>query len=173
MCTRRGALPQQLRGSWETPSAAVCSIFALTPSAAASVAVANDPAIEEQMRIGPTVLPGRGQIVWLYAGTVVVLHALALMAFVPWLFSWTGVILAIALLTIPAATGRQWTRSLLPMMAFATAACAACTVGGLLLYEHYLVRPDDLSRVNTAFFRINALISLGMFAIVAIDLLCL
>jgi zinc transport system permease protein len=44
-----------------------------------------------------------------------------------------GVILAIALLTIPAATGRQWTRSLLPMMAFATAACAACTVGGLLL----------------------------------------
>lgn len=44
-----------------------------------------------------------------------------------------GVILAIALLTIPAATGRQWTRSLLPMMAVATALCAACTVGGLLL----------------------------------------
>jgi zinc transport system permease protein len=44
-----------------------------------------------------------------------------------------GVILAIALLTIPAATSRQWTRSLLPMMAWATGACAACTVGGLLL----------------------------------------
>jgi zinc transport system permease protein len=42
-----------------------------------------------------------------------------------------GVILAIALLTIPAATSRQWTRSLLPMMVWATAACAACTVGGL------------------------------------------
>ena len=44
-----------------------------------------------------------------------------------------GVILAIALLTIPAAASRQWTRSLLPMMAGATAACAACTAGGLLL----------------------------------------
>jgi 4-hydroxybenzoate polyprenyltransferase len=46
-------------------------------------------------------------------------------------------------------------------------------VGGLLFYEHFLVRPDDLSRVNTAFFHINALISLGLFAIVTIDLLCL
>ena len=44
-----------------------------------------------------------------------------------------GVILAIALLTIPAATSRQWTRSLPPMMAGATALCAACTLGGLLL----------------------------------------
>ena len=44
-----------------------------------------------------------------------------------------GVILAIALLTIPAATSRQWTRSLLPMMVWATAACAACTIGGFLL----------------------------------------
>ena len=46
-------------------------------------------------------------------------------------------------------------------------------VGGLLFYEHCLVRPDDLSRVNTAFFHINALISLGLFAVVTIDLLCL
>jgi zinc transport system permease protein len=44
-----------------------------------------------------------------------------------------GVILAIALLTIPAAAARQWTRSLPPMMLGATAACAACTAGGLLL----------------------------------------
>lgn len=44
-----------------------------------------------------------------------------------------GVILAIALLTIPAATSRQWTRSLAPMMAGAVGACAACTLGGLLL----------------------------------------
>jgi zinc transport system permease protein len=44
-----------------------------------------------------------------------------------------GVILAIALLTIPAAASRQWTRSLAPMMLGATAACAACTAGGLLL----------------------------------------
>jgi zinc transport system permease protein len=44
-----------------------------------------------------------------------------------------GVILAIALLTLPAATSRQWTRSLGPMMAGAVAVCAACTAGGLLL----------------------------------------
>lgn len=44
----------------------------------------------------------------------------------------TGVILAIALLTIPAATSRQWTVSLRPMMAWATVLCAACTAAGLL-----------------------------------------
>jgi 4-hydroxybenzoate polyprenyltransferase len=46
-------------------------------------------------------------------------------------------------------------------------------VGGLLVYEHFLVRPDDLSRVNTAFFQVNAIISLGLFAVVVIYLLCL
>ncbi|MFV0442475.1 MAG: UbiA-like polyprenyltransferase [Planctomycetaceae bacterium] len=40
----------------------------------------------------------------------------------------------------------------------------------LLLYEHSLVRPDDLSRVNLAFFRVNAVISLGLLAVTAIDL---
>jgi zinc transport system permease protein len=44
-----------------------------------------------------------------------------------------GVILAIALLTIPAATSRQWTRRLGPMMGGAVAVCAGCTLGGLLL----------------------------------------
>jgi 4-hydroxybenzoate polyprenyltransferase len=37
-------------------------------------------------------------------------------------------------------------------------------VAGLLVYEHALVRPDDLSRVNQAFFQVNAVISLGLFA---------
>lgn len=41
----------------------------------------------------------------------------------------------------------------------------------LLLYEHWLVRPDDLSRVNTAFFNVNAVISVGLFFLAAIDLL--
>ena len=40
----------------------------------------------------------------------------------------------------------------------------------LLLYEHALVRPDDLSRVNVAFFNINALISFGLFVVVTLDL---
>lgn len=40
----------------------------------------------------------------------------------------------------------------------------------LLLYEHALVRPDDLSRVNVAFFNVNAAISFGLLAIVLLDL---
>ena len=44
-------------------------------------------------------------------------------------------------------------------------------VAVLLAYEHSLVRPDDLSRVNLAFFRVNAVISLGLFAVGTLDLL--
>ena len=42
-----------------------------------------------------TALP-RGQIVWFYAITIFGLHVLALLACIPWLFSWTGVALMIA-----------------------------------------------------------------------------
>jgi 4-hydroxybenzoate polyprenyltransferase len=44
-------------------------------------------------------------------------------------------------------------------------------VAGLLGYEHALVRPDDLSRVNQAFFQVNAVISLGLFAVALVDVL--
>ena len=44
-------------------------------------------------------------------------------------------------------------------------------VAVLLIYEHALVRPDDLTRVNTAFFNVNAIISLGLFAVGTLDLL--
>ena len=44
-------------------------------------------------------------------------------------------------------------------MYFATVAAVAA----LLVYEHVLVRPDDLSRVNAAFFNVNAIISIGLF----------
>jgi 4-hydroxybenzoate polyprenyltransferase len=40
----------------------------------------------------------------------------------------------------------------------------------LLVYEHWLVRPDDLSRVNAAFFNVNAIISFGLFAVGTLDL---
>lgn len=42
---------------------------------------------------------------------------------------------------------------------------------GLLSYEHHLVRPDDLGRVNRAFFQVNAIISIGMFVLVLVQLL--
>ena len=44
-------------------------------------------------------------------------------------------------------------------------------VGLLLIYEHALVRPDDLSRVNVAFFQVNIVISIGLLVVAVIDLL--
>jgi 4-hydroxybenzoate polyprenyltransferase len=41
----------------------------------------------------------------------------------------------------------------------------------LLAYEHAMVRPDDLSRVNAAFFNVNAIISVGLLAVASLDLL--
>ncbi len=41
----------------------------------------------------------------------------------------------------------------------------------LLLYEHRLVRPDDLSRVNRAFFQVNAVVSAGLLVVGVIDLI--
>jgi 4-hydroxybenzoate polyprenyltransferase len=43
-------------------------------------------------------------------------------------------------------------------------------VAALLVYEHWLVRPDDLSRVNRAFFQVNGVISVGLFAVVLLQL---
>jgi len=40
----------------------------------------------------------------------------------------------------------------------------------LLAYEHWLVRPDDLTRVNRAFFQVNGVISLGLLALVLVQL---
>lgn len=43
-------------------------------------------------------------------------------------------------------------------------------VGLLLAYEHALVRPDDLSRVNRAFFHVNGVISVGLLLLVLVQL---
>ena len=42
--------------------------------------------------------------------------------------------------------------------------------GALLLYEHALVRPDDLTRVNVAFFQVNIVISMGLLVFGLADL---
>lgn len=43
-------------------------------------------------------------------------------------------------------------------------------VAGILFWEHRLVRPGDLSRVNKAFFDFNAYVSLGYFLTTVADL---
>ncbi len=40
---------------------------------------------------------------------------------------------------------------------------------GLLLYEHLLVRPDDLRRLDAAFFTVNGVISIVFFVLVLVD----
>ena len=44
-------------------------------------------------------------------------------------------------------------------------------VAGLLLYEHSLVRPGDLRRLDAAFFTVNGVISVVFFVFVALDTL--
>jgi 4-hydroxybenzoate polyprenyltransferase len=44
-------------------------------------------------------------------------------------------------------------------------------VAGLLVFEHAIVRPDDLSRVNAAFFYVNIVVSTLLLAVGVADLL--
>jgi 4-hydroxybenzoate polyprenyltransferase len=41
----------------------------------------------------------------------------------------------------------------------------------VLVYEHAIVRADDLSRVNRAFFTANGVIGIGLFGFALADLL--
>lgn len=41
----------------------------------------------------------------------------------------------------------------------------------LLFFEHWIVRPSDLSRVNTAFFTLNGLVSLLLMCFLTVDVL--
>lgn len=43
-------------------------------------------------------------------------------------------------------------------------------VSAILVYEHRLVRPDDLSRLNAAFFTVNGAVSILLFLFIGVDL---
>jgi 4-hydroxybenzoate polyprenyltransferase len=45
------------------------------------------------------------------------------------------------------------------------------TVAALLLYEHSIISPRDLQRMNAAFFTLNGLISIAFFGFFAADVL--
>ena len=76
------------------------------------------------------------------------------------------VALASHAVTIGCLFGLWWVADLGPVFF-----CGVAAVSGLLAWEHYLVRPEDLSRVGLAFFQINALISLGLFGVGLLDVL--
>jgi len=46
---------------------------------------------------------------------------------------------------------------------------AVLIIGGLFIFEHRLVKPDDLTRVNIAFFHVNSIISVVLFIGVLVD----
>jgi 4-hydroxybenzoate polyprenyltransferase len=52
-----------------------------------------------------------------------------------------------------------------------TAGAGIVAVGGLLLWEHRLVRADDLSRIDAAFFTMNGYVSVIFFVFWAADIL--
>jgi 4-hydroxybenzoate polyprenyltransferase len=68
------------------------------------------------------------------------------------------------LLTVVFLAALWWSAGLGPIFAAAVVAVAL-----LLAYEHSLVRPDDLTRVNLAFFNVNAVISIGLFVVGSLD----
>jgi 4-hydroxybenzoate polyprenyltransferase len=51
------------------------------------------------------------------------------------------------------------------------ALAGVAVVAALLLYEHLIVSPGDLRRLNAAFFTMNGVISIVFFCFVAVDLL--
>jgi 4-hydroxybenzoate polyprenyltransferase len=53
------------------------------------------------------------------------------------------------------------------------ALAGVAAVAALLIYEHSLVKPDDLSRVNAAFFTMNGYVSVVFFLFWAADILLL
>jgi 4-hydroxybenzoate polyprenyltransferase len=53
----------------------------------------------------------------------------------------------------------------------AIAMVGMCVVVVLLVYEHMIVSPRDLSRMNAAFFTLNGIISVVFFVSVAVDVL--
>jgi len=62
--------------------------------------------------------------------------------------------------------------SLVMVFALGTAAwLGIAVVAGLLLYEHLIVSPRDLRRLNAAFFTMNGVIAILFFVFVATDLL--
>ncbi|MFZ0663696.1 MAG: UbiA-like polyprenyltransferase [Acidobacteriaceae bacterium] len=91
------------------------------------------------------------------------------------------------LFSVPAAwgiTAAFWTARLLHVLmlglllwlvrAFGLGSLAlagVAVVAALLLYEHLIVSPSDLRRLNAAFFTMNGVISIVFFGFVAVDLL--
>ncbi|MBI4667218.1 MAG: UbiA family prenyltransferase [Nitrospinae bacterium] len=70
-----------------------------------------------------------------------------------------GIMVAL-LLTLAAVTDLSWI--------YVT---GVALTAGLLMYEHSLVKPEDLTKVNVAFFNVNGIISVGLMIFTIADVL--
>lgn len=69
---------------------------------------------------------------------------------------------------VAALAGLPW---LLPGLLGALYLAGVAVTATLLIYEQSLVKADDLSRVNAAFFTVNGFVSLGLLVFTALDVL--
>ncbi len=60
-------------------------------------------------------------------------------------------------------------RFILPLGEIYTAGLAI--IGLILIYQHRIVKPDDLSKLNVAFFNMNAYLSVGLFLFTLVDVI--
>jgi 4-hydroxybenzoate polyprenyltransferase len=79
---------------------------------------------------------------------------------------WTSALLHLATLALLVALPRVYPPGLGAIYWTGVAGCAA-----LLAYQHAIVRPGDLARLDAAFFTANGFLSAGLFAATAADLL--
>ena len=70
--------------------------------------------------------------------------------------------MTVAALVALGAASRGWAPSTWPACAWSP----RCSV-----YEHAIVRPDDLSRLNMAFFNLNGYVSVAFFVATLIDVI--
>jgi 4-hydroxybenzoate polyprenyltransferase len=79
---------------------------------------------------------------------------------------WVSGLLHLGMLAILVALPSLYPSGLGGVYWIGVAGCAA-----LLAYQHWIVRPTDLSRLNAAFFQTNGLLAVWLFLATAIDLL--
>jgi len=77
-----------------------------------------------------------------------------------WLVRGFHVMMVFLLLLLPIGTGLGWIYLL-----------GVVVVAGLLVYEHRLVKPDDLSKLDAAFFNMNGYVSVAIFFFTLVDAL--
>ncbi|MEE2656958.1 MAG: UbiA-like polyprenyltransferase [Candidatus Latescibacterota bacterium] len=90
---------------------------------------------------------------------------------VPVRFGLTGALWISRMLHLAAVAFMAWLGQALQMQAIYDVGVIA--IAGFLVYEQWLVKPDDLTRVNTAFMTTNSIISVSFFAFTLADLLVL